>query len=299
MGFVKFKYLTYRNCKVFFKDKAMFITSLISPLILLVLYITFLGGIYKDSYAEFANGSSKIVNGLVGGQLLSSIIAVSTVTVAVSCSLTSVTDKISGARTDLLMAPVSDKVVGLAYFCSSLICSLLVNFVAASVGLIYIAIAGWYLSFADLVLIVVYTFLLSCFGTALASILNLYLSSQGQVTAVSIIVSAAYGFICGAYMPISQYGTTIQNILMFLPSTYGTAIIRDVSIRGVLEELKNTGAPQSAIDQMRSAQSASLEFFGHSVPDYVTILVFVLFTVLLIGVFLILNSISYKTKRKK
>ena len=34
--------LTARNCKLFFKDKGVFFTSLITPLILLVLYATFL-----------------------------------------------------------------------------------------------------------------------------------------------------------------------------------------------------------------------------------------------------------------
>ena len=39
-----------RDCKLFFKDKGMFFTSLITPLILLVLYATFLANVYKDSF---------------------------------------------------------------------------------------------------------------------------------------------------------------------------------------------------------------------------------------------------------
>lgn len=35
--------LIRRDCKLFFKDKGLFFSSLISPLILLVLYATFLG----------------------------------------------------------------------------------------------------------------------------------------------------------------------------------------------------------------------------------------------------------------
>ena len=43
--------LIIRNIKLFFKDKGMFFTSLITPVILLVLYATFLGGVYRDSFA--------------------------------------------------------------------------------------------------------------------------------------------------------------------------------------------------------------------------------------------------------
>ncbi|UKI22666.1 MAG: hypothetical protein L6V88_10295 [Anaerotruncus sp.] len=42
--------LTARNCKLFFKDKGVFFTSLITPLILLVLYATFLAKVYKNSF---------------------------------------------------------------------------------------------------------------------------------------------------------------------------------------------------------------------------------------------------------
>ena len=42
--------LIKRNCKLFFKDKGMFFTALITPVILLVLYATFLGNVYRNSF---------------------------------------------------------------------------------------------------------------------------------------------------------------------------------------------------------------------------------------------------------
>jgi multidrug/hemolysin transport system permease protein len=42
--------LIRRNVKLFFKDKGMFFTSLITPMILLVLYATFLGNVHADSF---------------------------------------------------------------------------------------------------------------------------------------------------------------------------------------------------------------------------------------------------------
>lgn len=42
--------LTKRNIKVYFSDKGMFFTSLITPIILLVLYATFLANVYRDSF---------------------------------------------------------------------------------------------------------------------------------------------------------------------------------------------------------------------------------------------------------
>ena len=42
--------LIRRNSKLYFKDKGMFFTSLITPMILLVLYVTFLSRTYEGSF---------------------------------------------------------------------------------------------------------------------------------------------------------------------------------------------------------------------------------------------------------
>ena len=42
--------LIKRNCKLYFKDKGMFFSSMITPVILLVLYITFLAKVYRDIF---------------------------------------------------------------------------------------------------------------------------------------------------------------------------------------------------------------------------------------------------------
>ena len=82
--------LLKRNIKLFFKDKGMFFTSLITPAILLVLYATFLANVYRDSFtANLPQGVTlpeRVIEGLVGGQLVSSLLAVSCITVAF-CSL--------------------------------------------------------------------------------------------------------------------------------------------------------------------------------------------------------------------
>ena len=91
--------LIRRNCKLFFKDKGMFFTSLITPVILLVLYATFLAKVYRDSFAAampagFAVDAA-LIDGTVGGQLVSSLLAVCCVTVAFCSNLLMVQDRIS------------------------------------------------------------------------------------------------------------------------------------------------------------------------------------------------------------
>lgn len=105
--------LIRRNSKLFFKDKAMFFTSLITPIILLVLYTTFLGNVYKQSFlSAIPTGfelSEKLINAVVAGQLVSSLLAVCCVTVSFCSNMLMVQDKVSGARADLTVTPVKNQ----------------------------------------------------------------------------------------------------------------------------------------------------------------------------------------------
>lgn len=102
--------LIRRNSKLFFKDKAMFFTSLITPIILLILYTTFLGNVYKQSFlSAIPTGfelPEKLINAVVAGQLVSSLLAVCCVTVSFCSNMLMVQDKVSGARADLIVTPV-------------------------------------------------------------------------------------------------------------------------------------------------------------------------------------------------
>lgn len=293
--------LIKRNTKLFFKDKGTFFTSLITPIILLVLYVTFLGNVYKDSFLANMNEipiSDEIVNGFVGGQLFSSLLAVSCVTVAFCSNMIMVQDKISGAYADFTISPVKKSKLGFAYFISAEITTLIVAVVAAGASFIYLAIVGWYLSFADVALLLLDIFLVASFGTLLSSVVNFFLSTQGQVSAVGSIVSSMYGFICGAYMPLSQFGEGLQTILGFLPGTYATSLIRNHALQGVFREMEALNFPAEAIKGLKDAFDCNLYFFGERVELWVMYLILTLSVLVLLGVYILINVLSEKHKKK-
>ena len=202
--------LIRRNTKLYFKDKGMFFTSLITPLILLVLYSTFLGNVYEDSFrsaleAAGASVSDELIWGCVGGQLVSSLLAVSCVTVAFCSNLLMVQDKTTGARQDLTIAPIKGSTLSLSYYLSTLCSTLLISVGAAAVCLVYLYLVGWFLTAADVAALLLDVVLLVMFGTALSSCVIFPLSTNGQASAVGTIISAGYVFICFAYMPISSF----------------------------------------------------------------------------------------------
>lgn len=292
--------LIKRNVKLFFKDKGMLFTSLITPAILLVLYATFLGDVYRDSFlTNLPNSTSlseKLIDGLVGSQLISSILAVSCVTVAFCSNFLMVQDKANGTIKDLRISSVKGSTLALSYYVATIISTLLICFVAATVCLIYLAIVGFYMSAIDVILLFADVILLVLFGTALSSVINFFLTSQGQISAVGTIISSGYGFICGAYMPISSFAEGLQKVISFLPGTYGTALIRNHAMRGALAEMKNEGVPNEAIDSLRDAMDCNLYFFDNKVEPWVMYIILGASILTLLGVYIALNALKKKEK---
>ncbi|MGN0315033.1 MAG: ABC transporter permease [Fusicatenibacter sp.] len=291
------KALVRRNTKLYFRDRGMFFTSLITPIILLVLYATFLGNVYEGSFRDALEAagvsvSDQLIGGCVGGQLVSSLLAVCCVTVAFCSNLLMVQDKITGARRDLTVTPVRNSTLALGYYLSALVSTMLICFAAAAVCLVYLFYVGWYLTASDVACLLLDVFLLVMFGTALSSCVNFPLSTNGQSSAVGTIVSAGYGFLCGAYMPISQFSSGLQKVLSFLPGTYGTSLLRNHALRGVFEEMEQQNFPPEVVEAIRDSVDCNLYFFGEKVELTTMYLVLSVSIVLAVAIYVGMNTLS-------
>ena len=294
--------LVKRNTKLYFKDKGMFFSSLITPIILLVLYAAFLKSVYDDSFrsALAAAGvtiSDSVINACVGGQLISSILAVSCITVAFCSNLLMIKDKTSGARHDLTISRISLGTLGLSYYLSTLLSTLIISVTALAVCLGYLAAVGWFMTAGDVLLMLLDVFLLTMFGTALSSCVNFFLSTDGQASAVGTIVSAGYGFICGAYMPMSSFGAGLQKVLSFLPGTYGTSLIRNHAMQGSFAEMEHLGFPAEVISAIRDSVDCNLYFFGDKVEITTMYLVLCASILLFIGIYIAMNNFAGKAAK--
>lgn len=271
--------LVSRNTKCYFKDKFTFFMSLITPVILFVLFVTFLRNVYIENFEKaFSENNitvnSKIISGCAGAWLMSSILSVSAVTVAFCSNTKMIDDKISSSVNDFKVSPVKGVTVSLSYFISNFIVTFIVLMVIMLIGHIYLACVGWYMSATDTLMIIVDVICGILFGTLLAGVVESFISTQGGLSAVSTAVSSMYGFICGAYMPISSFAKGLQNVLSLLPGTYGVGIIRNHYLNGYMsafvEEMRAASVDEKIIEQvingMRDSFDANIYSFGTKIP---------------------------------
>lgn len=290
--------LINRNRKLFFRDKGMLFSSLITPVILIVLYATFLAKVYKDSFTSnipaVMNISEKLINGTVAGQLAAALLAVSCVTVTFCVNLTMVQDRANGTRKDFDISPVKKPVIYLGYFFSTVLNSLMVNLLALALCLGYVWKMGWYLTAMDVALLVLDMIILVLFGTVLSSIVCYPLKTQGQMSAVGTIVSAGYGFVCGAYMPISNFGEGLQKVMSYLPGTYGTSLIKNHMLRGVFEEMETVGFPKEVVKGIADSLDCNPVFRGNVVEPNAMMLIMIGTIVVLGGIYLLITALPEK-----
>ena len=118
---------------------------------------------------------------------------------------------------------------------------------------------------ADVLWVLLDMILLVLFGSTLSSIISFPLTTQGQLSAVGTIVSAGYGFMCGAYMPISNFGSGLQKGLSYLPSTYATSLIKNHMLRGVFREMERKQYPGEMVDTIKNILDCNPVFHGNVV----------------------------------
>lgn len=296
--FYTFSCMVRRNIKMYFKDKMTFMFSLITPLILVVLFLLFLRGVYEDSLInslpEGFEISKSMLNAFTGSWLFSSIMTTSCITVAF-CSNIRIDDKLKKSLRGFEIAPIGRFSLSLSYSMSNFITTVLICLIVLIISLIYLAIVGWYMSFADVMLIIADMLLTVAMGSLIISIAEVFIKSQGALSGMCTLVSSMYGFICGAYMPISAMGKGIQNFVGFIPGTYSTVIFRQAYMNGIIKDM-GQNLPSQAVSAIRKGFDCDLYFFDNKVAPWVSFVVVIATVAILLAVYLALNLRKVKKK---
>lgn len=174
--------LTKRGIKIFLKDKAGVFFSLLAPLIVLMLYVIFLGDVQLDSLKAYLSGAEvpeTLAKAFVDGWMLAGVLSVACITVPFSAQSILVRDRESGNMSDMLVSPIKRHIVGLSYLTSVFAVSLCICFAVLIVAFVYLALTGWYLSLKDVFGIVGLTALSALFAALLSVIICSFISTQG------------------------------------------------------------------------------------------------------------------------
>jgi multidrug/hemolysin transport system permease protein len=220
--------LTKRNMALYLRNKSAVFFSFFSMLIIIGLYVLFLGDMITQQLTHQYNAEEG-VKWLVNAWIMGGIIAVNAVTITLATLSTMVEDKERLYIKDFIVAPIKRSQIVMGYILSSIILGVFmtcISFVAAQ--LYIIAIGGELLSFVDMVKVLVgITFSV----LAIASIAFFgftFITSEKTVSIVSAIVGTLIGFLAGVYVPIGVMPEYIQKVVKFIPITYSATLFKSI-----------------------------------------------------------------------
>jgi len=247
--------LTKRNLLLFFKDKQSILFSLLTSMIVLALYLLFL----KDT---FVNAMDSAINQFPGLSsfidkndkemfanliLLTGILGSAMITVPYNCLITLVKDRENKVDYDILATPLKRGQIIFSYFVSAALSSAILTSMILAIGLGVIGMQGdIYLGIGDIVKAFGVVALGSISATSIFMIVVLFFKSVSASGAFFGMLSAASGFIIGAYIPISQFSESVQTVCNIFPASQITIVLRNVLINGLLEHMNTSlaGADQ-------------------------------------------------------
>ena len=243
LGFIK------RNVLLFFKDWQSILFSLLTSIIVLVLYLLFLKGTFvsaiqsaMEQYPGLASMvPQKDIDMFANLFLLSGILGSAMISVPFSCITVLVKDRANKVDYDILSTPLKREQIIFAYFVSAVLTSILLNSIILAVGLIGIRMQGnMYLNISQVVKAFSVVALGSISASAIFMIVVLFFKTVSACEAFFGILSAASGFVIGAYIPISQFSNEVQTVCNLFPASQITIMLRNILLNGLLEHINTS-----------------------------------------------------------
>ena len=224
--------LVRRNMRLFFRDRASVFFSLLSVLIIILLYTLFLAKMQVDGITSAILGAgmvpdAKAVRFFVDSWIMGGILATGTVTTSLGAIGILVDDRHRGAARDFQVSPVRRSQLVAGYLLSTFLVSLVMSTVAFVIAEGYIVLSGGELldaasmlgAFGVLALCILAFSALMCF-------LATFMKTPGAFGSFSTVVGTLLGFFMGIYVPIGVLPASIQVFMKVLPFNSAAVLMR-------------------------------------------------------------------------
>lgn len=268
--------LTKRNLLIYFKDYQSILFSMITPIIVFVLYILFL----KDTFVSPIKNATigleqwildEDINMFVNGLLLTGILGTTMITVPYNCLITIIRDRENKIDYDISATPIRRNQIVLSYFTASALSAFIMAAIILTGGLCIMGAQGTlYLGGKDVAALYGITFLGAVSATSLFMIVVLFFKTSSASGAFLGILSAACGFVIGAYIPISQFSEGVQTFCNVFPGSGITILYRNSLLNPMLDKInQNIGGLDDGmfVEAMRETFVFDSHLFGQTISS--------------------------------
>jgi multidrug/hemolysin transport system permease protein len=281
--------LTIRNLKIFFRDKSSVFFSLLSVLIIIGLYVLFLGDMLVKNMTEIVNARF-----LMDSWIMAGVLGITSITTTMGAFGIMVDDKYRKISKDFFTAPVKKSTLAGGYILSTFVIGVIMCIISMILGEIYIvASGGEFLPFEAV---------LKSFGLILLSVISSssmvffavsFFKSQNAFTTASTVIGTLIGFLTGIYIPVGSLPASVQFFVKIFPVAHSASLFRQVFMEYPLS-VAFLGAPAERINSFKYDLGVVFKFGPHTVSPFESIVVLILTALLFYGLAII--NMSRKKK---
>lgn len=278
-----------RNLKVFFRDKTAVFFSLLAVLIVLGLYIFFLGDVWVDSFPNI-----KGVKNLMNCWIIAGLIGVTSVTANMGAFGTMIEDKSKNKIKDFYVSPIKkSKIVG-GYIISSFIVGSMMSVVTLIISQIYLVYSGVdVLNFKELTEVFLIILMTSLSNSAMILFIVSLFSSEKAFSTASTIVGTLIGFITGIYLPISMLPDSVQIIVKLFPTSHGISILRQIFMKKQMD-ISFADVPTNYINEFKESMGVVYYINDKLVSNTTSVFILIASTIIFFSLAVL---ILYKKKK--
>ncbi|CEA09247.1 ABC-2 family transporter protein [Arthrobacter saudimassiliensis] len=257
--------LVARNLRLFFRDRLGVFFSLLSALILFLLYTLFLGSTQvQDLQQSFPGATEEQVKGFVDSWMFAGIVGITSITTGLGALNVFVEDSASGRFRDFLVSPISREKLILGYLVSAGIIALIMTTLVLIASLAYLYLVDG-VSYAPRSVAVIYGFLaLSCLAfAALSAFAVSFVRTAGAYSALSTIVGTILGFLAGAYIPVGALPEGVRTVVNALPFMQASVPVRQQMTADSLEAM--AGGTPGAVEDLQEVFGITASVGGREI----------------------------------
>ncbi len=283
--------LVQRNNKVFRRDKTQVFFSLLSVIIVIVLYALFLQKMQVDAIERITEATPEVIT-MVNEWVVAGLLSMIAVSSTLSAYGIAIKDQESKAMADFLTAPLPRATIQMSYVLNALIIGCIFSFIALiGCEIFIVATGGKLLSLAHFVQVLGIILLSVLLASVLNLFLSLFVSTQNAFSTLGTIVGTLLGFLCGVYVPLGALPSFAQNLIMYFPVSHTTLLLRNTfmesSIANVFE-----GTPVSYVNDYKINYGIVYELHGNTLSASTSIII-------IIGTILVLAIASFLLFKRK
>lgn len=296
--------LTKRNMLIFFKNKTTVFFSLIAPILILVIYILFMGNLQVSMIQEQfpnLNLTQNEILSITNAWMIAGIVGISCLTVSLNSMFIAISDKERRVIDDFTASPVKLINLSLSYFISAFILTFIICFIFLIIGSLYLSITSNFVYIFNLVDIfkLIGILLLSSLSAVIGLMcVTTFFNKTSTAASFTGIFTALIGFLIGAYLPSSILPSSVQNIANIIPGTHSTALFRQIFMEKALnsKDIIDKVSPEF-ITQIKEQYGFNLNLFGRELNQLSMLIYLSLSIVLFFITYILIQKIKEAIKK--